>query len=56
LLGSSIFGPERVEEEITGKREARRITVIVVCGAVAFFLIWAICYPPLCWLGGWYCR
>lgn len=56
LLGSSIFGPDRVEEEITGRREVRRITVIVACGVVAFFIIWAMCYPPLCWLGGRYCR
>lgn len=56
LLGSSTFGPERFDEEITGKRETRRIAVIIACGAVAFFVIWAMCYPPLCWLGGRYCR
>ena len=55
-IGSALFGPERAPAVITGKREVGRVAVLIMCGAVAFFIIWAMCYPPLCWLGGRYCR
>ena len=55
-FGSAMFGPERAPAVITGGREVGRVAVILACGAAAIFIVWAMCYPPLCWLGGRYCR
>jgi hypothetical protein len=42
--------------EISGMREVRRIAILIAAGVVLFFVVWAMTYPPLCWLGGKYCR
>jgi hypothetical protein len=42
--------------EISGAREVRRVGILIAAGIVLFFVVWAMTYPPLCWLGGKYCR
>lgn len=49
-----IEGPSMTE--ISGEREVRRVGILIAAGAVLFFVVWAMTYPPLCWLGGKYCR
>lgn len=49
-----IEGPSMTE--ISGAREVRRVGILIAAGIVLFFVVWAMTYPPLCWLGGKYCR
>jgi len=50
-----VFYDDEYGELISEKRERRRIAILVAGGVVALFIIWAMCYPPLCLLGGRYC-
>ena len=43
-------------ERMTEKREGHRVAVMIAGGLVLIFLVWAMTHPPLCWLGGKYCR
>lgn len=51
-----VFYDDEHGEIISEKRERHRIAILVACGVVALLIIWAMCYPPLCFLGGRYCR
>jgi hypothetical protein len=54
-LGVVMYDDDHVER-ISKEREGRRIAVIIAGGILLAFITWAMTYPPLCWLGGKYCR
>jgi hypothetical protein len=51
-----VFYDDTYGTPISTMREVRRIAVIVTIGVTVGALIWILCYPPVCLLGGRYCR
>jgi hypothetical protein len=54
-LGVVIYDDDH-SEPMSDEREGHRIVIMVAGGLVLMFLTWAMTHPPLCWLGGKYCR
>lgn len=54
-LGAYAIGAPSMTK-ISGEPEVRRVGILIAAGIVLFFVVWAMTYPPLCWLGGKYCR
>lgn len=51
-----VFYDDGHDDPIQPVRERHRIAVIIAAGVVLGFVIWVLCYPPMCLLGGRYCR
>jgi xanthine/uracil permease len=51
-----VFYDDDHSERMSEEREGHRIAVMIAGGLVLIFLVWAMTHPPLCWLGGKYCR
>jgi hypothetical protein len=47
-----VFYDDTYGTPISTMREVRRIAIIVTIGVAVGALIWILCYPPLCLLGG----
>jgi hypothetical protein len=59
LLGlglSMVFYDDDHSERMSTERQGHRIAFMLAGAVVLIFLTWAMTYPPLCWLGGKYCR
>jgi hypothetical protein len=57
VLGALIIGDDSTAAtSMPAKRQARRARILIVGGIVLMFLTWAMTYPPLCFLGGKYCK
>jgi hypothetical protein len=59
LLGLGVgvvFYDDDHSERMSEERQGRRIAIMIAGAAVLIFVTWAMTYPPLCWLGGKYCK
>lgn len=51
-----VFYDDDHGERMSDEREGRRMAIMIAGGIVLVILTWAMTYPPLCFLGGKYCK
>lgn len=56
IVGRALTDADAKDAQISGPREARRVGILIAVGIVLIILTWAMTSPPLCFLGGKYCK
>jgi hypothetical protein len=51
-----VFYDDAHDGAMSVTRDRRRVAAIIAIGIVLGLVVWALCYPPMCWLGGRYCQ